>query len=379
MPFQIATGQVDTENFRKFFNKKLSGSTSYTSGFYSHDNVSGFLSLSQGGPSSFTGYSGNMMSRVSGLNSSVSGALDTSGQLLLSKSTGVSGHAEDFTVAASGFLSGEINKVSGQFSSTSGEFLKSGSLMHTGSGDFSVTASTGALAYSSGYNDSPQGLFVATGDTTYKASWMKLAGYPEMTGFVSASSGDIKSSIAATGSNLKASIENIQSDSSTVFSAQKTFNSGIKTEKVSLGADGVTLRTNSNKSVTFDDASGALLTLTPGYGTEAPVFSVTDKAGLPLVDVFDDDRINLGPYGKNPLNLSGDKVSLGNYKSYFSGSNIHLSGDLTVNDIMTVSGRDGGYMILNGLPNYPNTGGLADGTLFVSGGTAGKGRYLMVI
>ncbi len=379
MPFQIVTGQVDSESFRKFFNKKLSGSASYPSGFYTHDNVSGFLSLTEGGSSSFTGHSGDMMGRVSGLTSNVSGALDTSGQFLLNKAEGVSGHAETFTTAASGFLSGQINTVSGQFSSTSGEFLKSGSLMHTGSGDFSITASTGALAYSSGYNNSPQGLFVATGDTTYKASWMKLAGYPEMTGFVSASSGDIKTSLAATGSNLKASIENLQSDSSTVFSAQKTFNSGIKTEKVSLGVGGVTLRTNSNKSVTFDDASGALLTLSPGYGADAPVFSVTDKAGLPLMDIFDDDRINLGPYGKNPLNLSGDKVCLGNYKSYFSGSNIHLSGDLTINDIMTVSGRDGGYMILNGLPNYPNTGGLADGTLFVSGGTAGKGRYLMVI
>lgn len=379
MPFQIVTGQIDFENFRKLFNKKLSGSASYPSGFYTHDNVSGFLSLTEGGPSSFTGHSGDMMGRVSGLTSDVSGALDTSGQLLLSKNTGVSGHAEAYTVAASGFLSGQINTVSGQFSTTSGEFLKSGSLMHTGSGDFSVTAPTGALAYSSGYNDSPQGLFVATGDTTYKASWMKLAGYPEMTGFVSASSGDMKTSLVATGSNLKASIANLQSDSSTVFSAQKTFNSGIKTERISLGVGGVTLRTNSNKSVTFDDASGALLTLSPGYGADAPVFSVTDKAGLPLMDIFDDDRINLGPYGKNPLNLSGDKVSLGNYKSYFSGSNIHLSGDLTINDIMTVSGKDGGYMILNGLPNYPNTGGLADGTLFVSGGTAGKGRYLMVI
>jgi hypothetical protein len=305
--------------------------------------------------------------------------LDVSGELVWQKSVDVSGHAETYTNDVSGFLQSEIETASGNFSAASGEFLKSGSFMHTGSGDFSIAAPTGALAYSSGYNDSAQGLFVATGDAAHKASWMKLAGYPEMTGFVSASSGDIKTSLAATGSNLKASIANLQSDSSTVFSARKTFNSGIKTESISLGTNGVTLRTNSNKSVTFDDASGALLTLSPGYGADAPVFSVTDKAGLPLMDIFDDDRINLGPYGKNPLNLSGDKVCLGNYKSYFSGSNIHLSGDLTVNDIMTISGVGGGYMILNGLPTYPNTGGLSDGTLFVSGGTAGKGRYLMVI
>jgi len=378
MPFKIATGQIDEASFREFFNKKLSGSSTYTSGFYTHDNTSGFIPLTEG-VNSFTGYSGDIMSRASGISSQLSGTLDASGELLWVKATDVSGHAETFTTLASGYLQTEIETTSGQFSSTSGDFLKSGSFYHSGSGDFKASDSiTGALAFSSGHDNS-FGLFVATGDTTTKVGWMKLPGYPEMTGYVSTSSGDIKNSLNATGAALEASITNVTSNTSTVFSAEKTFSSGIKTEKVALGSDGVTLRVNSNKSATFDDASGALLTLAPGYGLDAPVFSVTDKAGLPLVDVYEDDRINLGPYGKNPLNLSGEKVCLGNYKSYFSGSNIHLSGDLTVNDIMTISGVGGGYMILNGLPTHPNTGGLADGTLFVSGDTAGKGRHLMII
>ena len=343
MPFKIATGQIDEASFREFFNKKLSGSNTYLSGFYTHDNRSGFVSLTEGGANSFTGYSGDIMSRTSGISSQLSGSFDVSGELLWQKAVDVSGHAETFTTSASGFLQTEIETASGQFSSTSGDFLKSGSFYHSGSGDFKASDEiTGALAFSSGHDDS-FGLFVATGNTITKAGWMKLPGYPEMTGYVSAASGDIKNSLNASGAALGTSITDVTSNSSILFSAEKTFSAGVKTEKISLGTDGVTLRVNANKSATFDDASGALLTLAPGYGPDAPVFSVTDKAGLPLIDVYDDDRINLGPYGKDILNLSGQRITMKN------------------------------------LPAYPNTGGLANGTLYVSGDTTAGGRHLMII
>jgi len=343
MPFKIATGQIDEASFLEFFNKKLSGSNAYPSGFYTHDNRSGFVSLTEGGANSFTGYSGDIMSRISGISSQLSGALDTSGYLLWAKATVVSSHAETFTTLASGHLQTEIEAASGQFSSTSGDFLKSGSFYHSGSGDFKASDSiTGALAFSSGHDDS-FGFFVATGDTNVKAGWMKIPGYPEMTGYVSASSGDIKNSLNATGALIEASVNDVTSNTSTVFSAQKTFSAGIKTERIALGGNGVTLRVNANKSATFDDSSGALLTLAPGYGSDAPVFSVTDKAGLPLIDVYDDDRINLGPYGKDILGLSGEKIYMQN------------------------------------LPTHPNTGGLANGTLYVSGDTTAGGRHLMII
>tara|TARA_R100000008_G_scaffold69093_1_gene46409 strand:+ start:6832 stop:7965 length:1134 start_codon:yes stop_codon:yes gene_type:complete len=377
MAGSISSGQINDSEFVALFNKKLSGSSTYTSGFYTHDNTSGFIPLS-GGPKSMTGYSGEIMSRTSGLTSSVSGALDNSGDFLLNKSADVSGFAVTHNFETSGFLQTEIETISGNFSTTSGEFLKSGSFFHTGSGDFSVSSPSGALAFSSGHDDT-QGLFVATGDSANKAGWMKLAGYPEMTGYVSVSSGDLKSSLETTGTNLTTSINNVLSDASTNFTAKKNFTLGLKTNLAELGDNGVTMRVNSNKSVSFDDASGALVTLTPGYGADAPVFSVTDKAGLPLLDVYDDDRINFGPYGTNPLNVSGEKVCLGNYRSYFSGSNVHLSGDVTLNQIMTVSGVSGGLMILEGLPAHPNTGGLPDGTLFTSGGAAGIGRHIMII
>jgi len=299
--------------------------------------------LTAGGASSFTGHSGDMMLRTSGMSSQLSGTLNTSGELLWGKATDVSGHAETFTTSASGFLQTEIETASGQFSSTSGEFLKSGSSFHSDSGDFKASDEiTGALAFSSGHDDS-FGLFVATGDTNTSDGWMKLPGYPEVTGYISTSSGDIKDSLNATGAVLETFITNITSNTSTLFSAEKTFSAGIKTEKIALGSDGVTLRVNDDKSTTFDDTSGALLTLAPGYGPDAPVFSVTDKAGLPLIDVYDDDRINLGPYGKDILNLSGQRVMMQN------------------------------------LPAYPNTGGLANGTLYVSGDTTAGGRHLMII
>ena len=324
-----------------------------------------------------TGYSGDIMSRTSGLISNVSGALNTSGDLLFQKAVDVSGFSVTLNTATSGYLQTEIETASGDFSTVSGEFLKSGSFFHVVSGDFSTSAPTGALAYSSG---DARGLYVVTGDSTAKEGWAKLSEYPEMTGYVSTTSGDIKTSLEATGTNLSNLISNVNADSSTNFTAKKTFSAGLKTELMELGTDGVTMRVNSNNSVSFDDVSGALLTVAPGYGADAPVFSVTDKAGLPLIDVFDDDRINFGPFGTNPLNVSGEKVCLGNYRSFFSGSDVHLSGKITVNDMLTVSGLSGGYAIFNNLPEHPNTGGLPIGTLFVSGNnTAGKGRHLMII
>ncbi len=377
MPNAIQTGQIDESSFLRFFNTKLSGSNSYTSGFYTHDNRSGFVSLTEGGANSFTGYSGDIMTRTSGLISNTSGALDASGLFLEAKVDDVSGHAESFATGASGFLSGQINTVSGQFANTSGEFLKSGSFFHTGSGDFSTSAGTGALAFSSGHDDS-FGFFVATGDTSSKAGWMKLPGHAEVTGIVSDASGDLRTSLAATGANVSGAVDNVLADSSTNFSAKKAFDAGFSTNLVDF--NGITARVNANSSLTFDDTSGALLTLSPGYGADAPVFSVTDKAGLPLIDVFDDDRLNFGPYGTNPLNVSGEKVCLGNYRSYFSGSNVHISGDVTVNDLLTISGLSGGYAIFNNLPVHPNTGGMPNGALFISGNnTAGKGRTLMVV
>lgn len=377
MASKITSGQLDETSLTELLLHKLSGSNTVPSGFYTIANPSGYVPLA-GGPESMTGYSGDIMSRTSGLISNVSGALDNSGDFLFNKAVDVSGFAVTHNFETSGFLQTEKETVSGNFSTTSGEFLKSGSFFHTGSGDFSVNSPSGALAFSSGHDDT-QGLFVATGDSANKVGWMKLAGYPEMTGYVSVSSGDLKSSLETTGTNLTTSINNVLSDASTNFTAKKNFTLGLKTNLAELGDNGVTMRVNSNKSVSFDDASGALVTLTPGYGADAPVFSVTDKAGLPLLDVYDDDRINFGPYGTNPLNVSGEKVCLGNYRSYFSGSNVHLSGDVTLNQIMTVSGVSGGLMILEGLPAHPNTGGLPDGTLFTSGGAAGIGRHIMII
>tara|TARA_R110000751_G_scaffold171517_4_gene277972 strand:- start:3139 stop:4263 length:1125 start_codon:yes stop_codon:yes gene_type:complete len=362
MPSKLTTGQIDKDTFTQFFHKRTSGSATNTSGFYSYSNPLGFVQTSD-----FTGYSGVLSGQTTTKINAVSGALDSSGSLLFSKSESVSGHAETFAINVSGSLQSNIELTSGQFSSTSGEFLKSGSFFHTGSGDFSISAESGALAFSSGHNDT-QGLFLATGDTSNKDGWVKIVDKPEMTGFVSISSGALKTSLNTTGSNLSSSISNILSDTSTSFSATKTFSAGIKTNKIELSGDGVTLRVNANNSVTFDDVSGSLLSMSPGYGNDSPVFSVTDKAGLPLMDIYDDDRLNFGPYGTNPLNISGERVYFGNYKSYISGSTISLSGDpLTINDVVTISGLSGGYILLNNLPEWPNIGGLNSGTLFRSG------------
>ena len=367
MPSRLNTGQIDSGKFVEFFHKKLSG---HASGYYRHDNPESFVPLAD-----FTGYSGTISTRADSQNTYVSGALDNSGQLLFGKSTDVSGHAESFATSVSGVLASKTTSLSGLFTTTTGQLLSSGSFYHTGSGDFSTSAATGALAFSSGDNN----LYVATGDTTSKVNWMQLAGYPTVTGFVSTASGALQTNLNTTGTTLTNRVTNILSESSVNFTSQKTFESGIKTNKIILSGDGVTLRVNANDTVTFDDASGALLTLAPGYGADAPTFSVTDKAGLPLVDVYDDDRLNFGPYGKNPFNISGERVYFGNYKSYISGSTMSFSGDpLTVNDVFTVSGLSGGYVFFNGLPEWPNIGGLNSGALFRSG-NAGAGPSVLCV
>ena len=60
------------------------------------------------------------------------------------------------------------------------------------------------------------------------------------------------------------------------------------------------------------------------------------------MDIFEDDRINMGPYGK---------------------------------DIFTISGLQ---ILMRNLPVYPNTGSLPEGALYVSGNTAAGGRHLMI-
>jgi len=367
MPSKLNTGQIDSGKFVEFFHKKLSG---HASGYYPESNPQSFVPIAD-----FTGYSGVISTRADSQSTFVSGALDNTGQLLFSKSASVSGHAESFTTGASGALASKTTSLSGLFAATTGQLLSSGSFFHASSGDFSTSAATGALAFSSGDNN----LYVATGDTTSKANWMQIAGYPTLTGFVSTTSGDLQTNLNTTGTTLSNKVTNILSDSSVSFTAQKTFESGIKTNKIVLSGDGVTLRVNANDTVTFDDASGALLTLAPGYGADTPSFSVTDKAGLPLIDVYDDDRLNFGPYGKNPFNISGERVYFGNYKSYISGSTISFSGDpLTVNDVFTVSGLSGGYVFFNGLPEWPNIGGLNSGALFRSG-NAGAGPSVLCV
>ena len=226
MASKITSGQLDETSLTELLLHKLSGSNTVPSGFYTVANPSGYVPLA-GGPESMTGYSGDIMSRTSGLISNVSGALDNSGDFLFNKAVDVSGFAVTHNFETSGFLQTEIETVSGNFSTTSGEFLKSGSFFHTGSGDFSVSSPSGALAFSSGHDDT-QGLFVATGDSANKVGWMKLAGYLEMTGYVSVSSGDLKSSLETTGTNLTTSINNVLSDASSNFTAKKNFTLGLK-------------------------------------------------------------------------------------------------------------------------------------------------------
>ena len=65
---------------------------------------------------------------------------------------------------------------------------------------------------------------------------------------------------------------------------------------------------------TIDGSNGRLLTV--NNTVTGSIFSVNDVAGLPIVEVFSDDRVVMGQYATDALVVSGSDVSFANLPTY---------------------------------------------------------------
>ena len=62
-------------------------------------------------------------------------------------------------------------------------------------------------------------------------------------------------------------------------------------------------------SVSFQGTSGSLFSISDSLS--GSLMSVNDISGLPILEVFDDDRVVMGQYGQDTLVITGSKVGFG--------------------------------------------------------------------
>ena len=93
-------------------------------------------------------------------------------------------------------------------------------------------------------------------------------------------------------------------------------------------------------SISFIGTSGSLFNVTDNL--LGSLMSVGDVSGLPILEVFSDDRVVMGRYGKNTVYVSGTNVGIGKVPANavfdVSGS-AAISGSATVTGSFTTNGR----------------------------------------
>jgi hypothetical protein len=62
-------------------------------------------------------------------------------------------------------------------------------------------------------------------------------------------------------------------------------------------------------SVSFQGTSGSLFSISDSLS--GSLMSVNDISGLPILEVFDDDRVVMGSFGQNTLVVTGSLVGIG--------------------------------------------------------------------
>jgi hypothetical protein len=134
------------------------------------------------------------------------------------------------------------------------------------------------------------------------------------------------------------------------------------------GKSGLTVScttTSSNiERFSVEGSKGRLFTVTDILtGT---LFTVSDSAGLPVLEVLDNDTVVMGEFDTNTLVVSGTRVGIGNVP--FGTNKLSVSGNLTVvgnisstGDIATV-----GAIYLSNLPTYATDSAAKAGGLTVN-------------
>lgn len=261
-------------------------------------NPSGYLD--QSGLDSATGTLNASINSVSGtLNSTI---LNT-GIAANNYSDVVSGTLSTRLNNSGNYLSGQITSLSGYTVSTSGNLYNS---ITTSSGVLNTKIDT-ASGYSKSYTDTTSGLL-----------------YNQILAESSATD-----------------VYNISSGNNFNFSGTKKFVSPITAQRINISGSAYPTSISLVASSGVVSVVGNAGTFVSYYetGANASLWAVTDSAGLPMLELFDDYTLILGHSNRPSVTLSG------------------LSG----------------YVLMQNLPSQTQTGGLPVGTIFRSG------NYLMIL
>ena len=74
-------------------------------------------------------------------------------------------------------------------------------------------------------------------------------------------------------------------------------------------ANTIQLETQTSGSVVFTGASGSLFGISDNFS--GSLMSVSDVSGIPILEVFDDDRVVMGKYSSPAATVTGSKIGIG--------------------------------------------------------------------
>ena len=133
----------------------------------------------------------------------------------------------------------------------------------------------------------------------------------------------------------------------------------------SYGTSSIKLEVLPEGTVSFMGTAGGLFEVVDSIS--GSLMSVNDASGLPILEVFSDDKVVAGKYNANTFVVTGSSVAIGksvpNAKFDVSGSAV-ISGSLNVTSSFTVRGTTNLYGVVNsfGTTNSVNIyGGLSTG------------------
>jgi hypothetical protein len=110
----------------------------------------------------------------------------------------------------------------------------------------------------------------------------------------------------------------------------------------------ISLQTLSDGQLAFMGASGSLLNVTDSL--TGSLHSVSDISGIPILEVFSDDRVVLGKYGTNALVVNGSYVGIG---TATPSQALSVSGNVTITG--SLSKGSGSFRIPHPLPEKKET------------------------
>ena len=248
---------------------------------------------------------------------------------------------------SSGYLGSYINQVSGALDSritTTGANSKIYSDLVSGGLDFRVFTTgqtlSGLINSLSGYTISVSGNLNSTINTASGTLNTKII---TASGVLKSYSDTISGNLAnqITASSNQTTISGIVSGDQYSFTGQKIFRSTVTVPRINLS--GVSAPTSvalvaSSGSVSIVGSGGTFMSFLE-TGTTNSLWSVASAAGIPMLELFDDDLLVIGKSTRRTALVSGAS----------------------------------GYLILPNLPTNTQTGGLPNGTMFRSG------NFLMII